>query len=214
MFTVRTAHCGDAKELDRLADIAMGGRPPLQQKATPLSTIVERHGGEIAAKPFGRARAVVCELEPGASICGLVFVVPPGRLILEHAAQGVSAQRTLAAALAEIDLLAVDDGVRGRGIGSALLEEAERWLEGQGCRVLIAKIARGDYRAMRWYRQRGYLVAAQGEPLWVTFPHLDLRCDDGNDGYHLAVKGLGRVSLRRARMGAQTYLTVENRNAH
>lgn len=192
----------------------MGERSSLaQSQDETLGAIVSRFGGEFSVKPFGRARAVVAEREAGGRACGLAYVVPPGRLMRHHAAQGRAAQSVLARMIAEIDLLAVDADVRGRGIGTAVLGEAERWLESRGCRVVMAKVARGDYEVMRWYRRRGYLIAAQQEPFWASLPGFDLRCDDGNDGYQLALKGLG-VSLRRARMGAGTYVTVRSSRVH
>ncbi|MFC9929993.1 GNAT family N-acetyltransferase [Streptomyces sp. NPDC127190] len=151
----------------------------------------------------------MAERESAGEPCGLAFVTPPVRLMRQHAEHGRSALRALARVLAEIDLLAVDADVRRQGVGSALLEETEGWLGNQGCRVVMAKIARGEYGVMRWYRQRGYLVAAQGEPFRVWLPGLELCCNDGDDGYQLALKGLG-VSLRRARHGSDTFVTVES----
>lgn len=180
-----------------------------QPEEQPLGTIVDRYGGEFSVRPFGQARAVVAERESAGGPCGLAFVTPPIRLMRQHTEQGRSALRALARMLAEIDLLAVDADVRRQGVGSALLEETEGWLANRGCRVVMAKIARGEYGVMRWYRQRGYLVAAQGEPFRVWLPGLELSCDDGDDGYQLALKGLG-VSLRRVRQGADTFVTVES----
>ncbi|MBL1086780.1 GNAT family N-acetyltransferase [Streptomyces actinomycinicus] len=180
-----------------------------QPEDQPVGTLVDRYGGEFSVRPFGHVRAVVAERESTGGPCGLAYVTPPVRLMRQHTEQGRSALRALALTLAEIDSLAVDADVRRQGVGSALLEETERWLANLGCRVVMAKIARGEYAVMRWYRRRGYLVAAQGEPFRVWLPGLELSCDDGDDGYHLALKGLG-VSLRRARQGADTFVTVED----
>ncbi|WJV51678.1 GNAT family N-acetyltransferase [Streptomyces flavofungini] len=211
MPKIRTARRGDGKHVDRLGDLAMGSRPSLSQEGEPTARLIDAYGGEFPVSPFGKARAVVAEREAEGSVCGLAQVVPPARLIREYANEGRRAQRALSVWMAEIDLLAVDLDARGQGIGSALLGEAERWLENRGCRVVTAKIARGDFQVMRWYRRRGYSVAAQGESFWAWASGIDIKCNDGDDGYHLALKGLGGVSVRRAQIGERTYLTVGSR---
>ncbi|MFE4873870.1 GNAT family N-acetyltransferase [Streptomyces sp. NPDC056682] len=174
-----------------------------------LKQHIDAHGGEFSVMPFGKVRAIVVERETRRDVCGLALVLPPGQLIRQYADQGSVAQRSLSVAVAEIDLLAVDPDVRGQGLGTALLSEAEQWLANRKCRVVTAKIARGDFQVMRWYRRRGYLVAAQGEHLCFSMHNVFLDCDDGNDGYQMAIKGLGGTSIRRAQRGSETYVTVE-----
>ncbi|MEU7032016.1 GNAT family N-acetyltransferase [Streptomyces sp. NPDC046275] len=209
MVTIRTARRGEGKDVERLESIAMGGRPDRTAPAAErLPGIVDAYGGEFTVKPMGKARTLVAVRQNDGSVCGLAQVFPPIRLMNQHADRGLPAQRTLAKVIGEIDLLAVDADARGQGTGGALLEEAEKWLADRGCLLVMAKIARGDYQVMRWYRRRGYLVAAQGEMFWVTFPQLDLKCDDGGDGYHLALKGLRGAVVSKARMGNGTYVTA------
>lgn len=209
MVTIRTARRGEGKDVERLESIAMGGRPgQAAPDAERLRGVVDAYGGEFTVKPMGKARTLVAVRETDGSVCGLAQVFPPIRLMNQHADQGLPAQRTLARAVGEIDLLAVDADARGQGTGGALLDEAEKWLADRGCLLVMAKIARGDYPVMRWYRRRGYLVAAQGEMFWVRFPGLNLQCDDGGDGYHLALKGLRGAVASRARMGTGTYVTA------
>ncbi|MFI9155465.1 GNAT family N-acetyltransferase [Streptomyces sp. NPDC053367] len=52
-------------------------------------------------------------------------------------------QRVPACMIAEIDLLAADSDARGQGIGIAVLDEAERWLESQGRPLVTATVAGG-----------------------------------------------------------------------
>jgi GNAT superfamily N-acetyltransferase len=54
----------------------------------------------------------------------------------------------------KISIMAVDPAWRSRGIGSALLAEAERQAAQRGCR--FAYVDTMDYQAPRFYPERGY----------------------------------------------------------
>jgi GNAT superfamily N-acetyltransferase len=58
--------------------------------------------------------------------------------------------------MAEIDELFVTPAVRGRGIGAALLAEAERVLQESGVRRLQLQLASGNAHARDFYVARGY----------------------------------------------------------
>lgn len=52
--------------------------------------------------------------------------------------------------------LAVDSSFEGHGIGQALLEKAEAWARGQGCRLLSLYVFAGNARARQIYEKRGF----------------------------------------------------------
>jgi GNAT superfamily N-acetyltransferase len=207
MSVVGSARPGDGRHVERLADIALSRQPSYRVPGV-LKAAVDRSNGEFPLKPFGRARVLVAEREPGGPVCGLVVVLSPVRLMKDHAAEGWPVQRALSVAVAEVDLLAVDENLRGQGLGTALLAEAEAWLEGRGCRVAITKIARGDYTVMRWYRRRGYLAAAQRENCRLLLPGIDTTIDDCGENFQLALKGLGGATVVRKRQTAHSHLVV------
>ncbi|MCW1100111.1 hypothetical protein OJ963_40715 [Streptomyces sp. RS2] len=72
-----------------------------------------------------------------------------------------------------------------------------------GTHLALAKIRIGAFPIMRWYRRRGYTIAAQNEPLVFATRHGLTSCDDGSDGYQLAAKALqpGTALRRTARAG-------------
>jgi GNAT superfamily N-acetyltransferase len=57
----------------------------------------------------------------------------------------------------EICGLVVDEAVRGAGIGRRLVEEAERWAAGRGCRVLRVRSNVVRERAHAFYRRAGFV---------------------------------------------------------
>ena len=68
----------------------------------------------------------------------------------------VVADRSSAPALLQIDLLAVDPACRGRGIGSALLREAEAYGRSRRCAAAALFVDEGNDRAHAFYLRAGY----------------------------------------------------------
>ncbi len=56
----------------------------------------------------------------------------------------------------EVDSLFVDDGFRGRGIGSELLRRALAWLESAGATSKLVTVAHGNEEALALYRRFGF----------------------------------------------------------
>lgn len=58
--------------------------------------------------------------------------------------------------VAQVLVLVVDEGMQGKGIGTALLNRAEAWAKEQG--TVGASLVSGDHRlgAHRFYERRGY----------------------------------------------------------
>jgi ribosomal protein S18 acetylase RimI-like enzyme len=63
--------------------------------------------------------------------------------------------------IAELESLAVVEGRRGEGIGSALLEAVERELAAQGLDDVIVGVLPGNVDAIRLYERRGF------RPTWI-----------------------------------------------
>ena len=61
-----------------------------------------------------------------------------------------------AAPLAQLSLLVVDERVRGRGVGRALVAAAEAWAREQGCHRMIVTTALQRSDAHAFYERIGY----------------------------------------------------------
>ncbi|MER5199837.1 GNAT family N-acetyltransferase [Streptomyces sp. NPDC002755] len=205
VVTVALAAPGDGPDAAALGSLALGTPVPEERAATaPLARAIDVHGGQVPL-PYGQGRCLVAR--SGGLVTGMVYLTPPIRWLEDHPA----AQRpALVTALVEIELLAVAESHRGQGIATALLNAAEETARDGGTHLSFAKVRRGDFAVMRWYRRRGYTIAAQTEPvLFRTRSGLE-SCDDGSDGYQLAAKPLQPgVVLRRRASHDSTMLIAE-----
>jgi GNAT superfamily N-acetyltransferase len=127
---VRDAETGDAEALARLCT-------QLGYAATP-SSMPARLARLGAA---GGARALVAT--EGGEVIGLATVHL--RHALNHATP-----------LAQLSLLVVDEHVRGRGVGRALVAAAEAWAREQGCHRMIVTTALQRSDAHAFYERIGY----------------------------------------------------------
>jgi GNAT superfamily N-acetyltransferase len=63
--------------------------------------------------------------------------------------------------VADLDLLWVDERYRNRGLGSALIREAERIVREKGCHLMVLNT--GDFQAEPVYEKHGYLLCGTVE---------------------------------------------------
>ena len=64
----------------------------------------------------------------------------------------------------------VSPEIRGTGVGSALLERAERWAQSRGCRQLAIETQNTNVRACRFYERYGYQLRAVNRAAYPKFP--------------------------------------------
>ncbi|GGX51053.1 GNAT family N-acetyltransferase [Streptomyces noursei] len=205
-ITITLAAKGDGQAAATLGALALSDHTPSPQ--APLSSLadaIDEHGGRVAL-PYGNGHCLTARI--GSTVAGVLYTTPPIRWL-----QGQSADQRarLTQALVEIELLAVSEPYRNCGIGTALLETAEHTARNAGSHLALAKIRAGAFPTMRWYRRRGYTIAAQGEPVLFRTRQGFASCDDGNDGHQLAVKTLrlGTAVRRRTARGT-TCLVAEH----
>ncbi|MFF4410697.1 GNAT family N-acetyltransferase [Streptomyces sp. NPDC001404] len=194
---IGVASTGDGASIASLGALALAGSGLVQPCPLPLGDAIDQHGGRVPL-PYGEG---VCHTaRVGRSLVGMVYSTPPIRWISSHPEHE---RPLLVHQLVEIELLAVAEQHRSQGIGTALLEHAEAHARSVGAQFAVAKIRAGAFATMRWYRRRGYRIAAQGEPLLFTTTHgQPSNVSDGNDGHHLAVKPLDSVTVLQRRSPA------------
>lgn len=196
---------GEGQAAAALGSVALNGDSRAGDTSlSPFAAAIDKHGGCLPL-PYGQGQCWMART--GDTPLGMIYVTPPIRWL---DGQPAAHRNTLVGSLIEIELLAVSDRSRKQGIGSALLTEAENAARAQGTHLALAKIKIGAFPVMRWYRKRGYTIAAQGEPVVFGTRYGLASCDDGADGYQLAVKTLQPgAAIRRRTTPAGQRLVVE-----
>ncbi|MFF8847945.1 GNAT family N-acetyltransferase [Streptomyces sp. NPDC015127] len=198
---------GEGRAAAALGTLALNSHAPIADAPlSPLAAAINEHGGCVPL-PYGLGKCWVARV--GDAIAGMLYATPPIRWLHE---QPSAHRNTLIRSLIEIELLAVAELYRNQGVGTALLEEVENAARADGTHLTLAKIRMGAFPVMRWYRKRGYTIAAQGEPVVFGTRRGLSSCDDGADGYQLAVKALqpGEVVRRSARTGGSMLIVERN----
>ncbi|MEU9120001.1 GNAT family N-acetyltransferase [Streptomyces sp. NPDC048506] len=205
-ITITLAAKGDGQAAATLGALAVSDHTPSPQAAlSPLLHAIDNHGGRVPL-PYGHGHCLTARL--GDTIVGMLYAAPPIRWLQS---QPADQRARLTQTLVEIELLAVAKPYRNRGIGTALLEGAEHAARAAGTHLALAKIRIGAFPTMRWYRQRGYTIAAQGEPIIFRTHQGFTSCDDGSDGHQLAVKTLQPgTSVHRDAARGDTCLIAEH----
>ncbi len=151
---------------------------------SPMIRAIEKRGGVVPVR-YGQVACLVAEVE--GEVVGMVHTAPPVDWL---ATFPKNRARALAQRILQIELLAVDPEHRGQGVGQALLESAENRLLDQRGHLVYAKVRAGDYPVMRWYRRRGYTIAAQGQSVLINTTQGLTGIEDCGDGYQLAAKAV------------------------
>jgi GNAT superfamily N-acetyltransferase len=116
------------------------------------SAIVDKHRVRLARQRRGAALYLIAWLEEA----------PVGHVLVKFSAPGEPAGPRLPECPHIEDLL-VKPEWRGRGIGSSLLEAAERAAVERGCARVGLNVAAENVRARKLYAQRGYVDSGGGE---------------------------------------------------
>ncbi|WP_037306963.1 GNAT family N-acetyltransferase [Amycolatopsis orientalis] len=179
--------------------IAAGAAVPGLVEGGALQAALDLSGGRIEFPGLPGCAGWCFGAHAGDRLVGVVYVCTPVDFVLSHHGE----QRAwLARSVAEIEILAVEEGFRGSGAGTALLDHAERYLGDQGVRVFVAKVDAGDMPVMRWYRHRGYRLADIGESCILDTPSGATSINAGQAHerqWRLAIKAPGHAVVRGLR---------------
>lgn len=182
---VRKAGPGDEAVIAHLVPTALATTDPRCDARAFADAMCAAHGE--ASVPHGTSRLLVAGQPGTLAPAGLVYFLPPVRLVNTHADAGPSAQSRLARQITEVELLAVDPDAQRTGLGTALLRAAEQASRDHGAQVLLAKVAKNDFPVLRWWRHRGYTLAQPGQEVRLALGWATVRCDDGGTGHRIAV---------------------------
>ncbi|MGC4750425.1 N-acetyltransferase family protein [Micromonospora sp. DT201] len=115
----------------------------------PQREAVIRHFADMLAEDAGRDGVLVAESD-GGRVVGMIEVLwhpdPPEHQILRPEPS------------AQVPTVVLPDA-RGRGVGAALLQAAERWATSRGILYLSAGIHHRNVDAVRFYHRHGYTAA-------------------------------------------------------
>ncbi|MEU4896138.1 GNAT family N-acetyltransferase [Streptomyces sp. NPDC044780] len=201
----RKAGPGDEAVIARLIPAALPASGP-QHEARHFAEALCAADGEVPV-PHGTGRLLVGGWPGTRTPAGLVYFLPPVRLVNAHADAGRTAQSRLATQITEIELLAVDPKAQRTGLGTALLRAAEQTARDHGAQILLAKVADSDFPVLRWWRHRGYSLASPGQEVRLALGWATVGCDDGGTGHRIAVAPAhpdGRVQDTGARLRVTT----------
>ncbi|MFE9412318.1 GNAT family N-acetyltransferase [Streptomyces sp. NPDC006704] len=203
MSTIRTAAPGDGTSVARLYAIAMG-TDDAPDPTSPMIQAIEGNGGLVPV-PFGTAHCIVAEAE--GDVVGMIHAAPPVQWLQDLPG---SRAKALAHRILQVELLAVDAGSRGAGLGQRLLEAVEARVRDQQGYLVIGKVRAGDFTAMRYYRRRGYIIAGKREPVVFQTTKGGENITVLDDEFHLFAKAVQPgTALHRDRSMNCIYLVAE-----
>lgn len=122
------------------------------EDAPALSRLLEQLGYACTADEMSSRLAAVLSREDHATWVAEKAGVVSGMIA---ACLGLSFERGV---IGRVIALVVDAQARGRGIGSSLVAEAERWLVAGGARHVAVNSATHREQARSFYERRGYSV--------------------------------------------------------
>ena len=128
-------------------------RPPVEQDYDRMAALAGQLGYESTAEDV---RARLAAMRDGSQYAVYVAELPDGRLA---GWIGVYVFRTVETDwCAEISGLVVDQDLRSRGVGQALLGAAEQWARGLGSDVIFVRSNVIRTRAHRFYAKNGFAM--------------------------------------------------------
>ena len=153
-LTFRDATAGDLPAIvGMLAQDQIGGRR--DDASEPLDPVYLRAFEAIAADPS--QRLIVAEID-GRVVGTMQLSLLPG-LLNRGAWRG------------QIEAVRIDDSVRGRGLGAAMIDWGVAWLRDNGC--FMAQLTSNNDRvdAHRFYERLGWQKSHAGFKLYLTEQH-------------------------------------------
>lgn len=136
-------------------------QPPRVEAALPADLdaiwphLVELHAHANVPRPGEAVRAALRRLLADER-CGKAFVVRQGHDVVAYLVLTASYSLEYGGDTMLVDEILVRDDLRGRGLGTALLDAAESYAKGRGAKALFLEVGTGNPDAHRLYERRGY----------------------------------------------------------
>lgn len=179
---------------------------------SPLQAAVDAHGGllrlDVADVPDGRGWCFGAY--DRTDLVGVLYACTPVTFIqsfpFEH-------RDELVRSVIEIEILAVDEHRRQRGIATTLLRHAEDQFAELGVRYIVAKVDATATSTLRWYRHRNYMLTRDGEDLAIETSHGTAGLHAGEPTrWRLAVKAPHTTIVRRG-AGLRSHLALAHEDS-
>lgn len=177
--TLRPPQSSDYEALKRLAPMAT--HEYSDQVDTMLRGLCDKSGDSPTMMQGKRGRETITiqvrhqltVAERKGKAVGMFYFGNPTSWMNELGGWATNELTSMVPLINEIQMLAVEPRQRRRGIGQALLDEAEHHLRATGHRLVMVCLRKtGDYsRLADWYRRCGYTFGPEGD--WSTYNPLD-----------------------------------------
>ncbi|MEV6680722.1 GNAT family N-acetyltransferase [Streptomyces erythrochromogenes] len=146
---------------------------------------------------FGTATLLVAEDHQTGQIAALAHAIPPVPWVMGmEAGLGRPTCLMMLRSLVELEVVSVDDGARGQGLGHLLVGELVRSYTRQGYEAMLAGIHTHKPHLAPYYAADGFTALAPGAPLDLQLPHGRIRFPAEASMRHLVRPLMPRVSYR------------------
>jgi ribosomal protein S18 acetylase RimI-like enzyme len=172
---IRRPRWGDGKRLVELADMALHGNGDEEYVLKLVRQAEESHQEDVVEirttkGPVPVVSSVRVMDRGDGQVVGFSYGCPPMDWILKFsAAPSFGVAKRIAAALSEIQMVAVLPRYRGRGFGRRLMADCEDRYRAAGYRALLVTVENRPSYLREWYESQYYWFSQPEEPYHLRY---------------------------------------------